>query len=89
MSYERKVYTFLKVWSGLLWPVDVSKNYWLSGKIQMPSSMVFSFIHQNTLTTLTSACIKGNLGVKDSQKLPWDFQKPMPGSLGLPTFKDI
>ena len=36
-----------------------------------------------------SACIKGSLGVRDSQKLPWDFQKSMPGSLGLPTFKDI
>ena len=24
-----------------------------------------------------------------SKKLPWDFQKLMPGSLGLPTFKDI
>ena len=37
----------------------------------------------------SSACIKGSLGVRDSQKLPWDFQKSMPGSLGLPTFKDI
>ena len=27
-----------------------------------------------------SACIKGSLGVRDSQKLPWDFQKSMPGS---------
>ena len=36
-----------------------------------------------------SACIKGSLGVKDSQKLPWDFQKSMPGSLGPPTFKNI
>ena len=34
-----------------------------------------------------SACIKGSLGVRDFQKLPWDFQKSMPG-LGLPTFKD-
>ena len=36
-----------------------------------------------------SACIKGSLGVRDSQKLPWDFQKSAPGSLGLPSFKDI
>ena len=36
-----------------------------------------------------STCIKGSLGVRDSQKLPWDFQKSMPESLGLPTFKDI
>ena len=36
-----------------------------------------------------SACIKGSLGVRDSQKLPWNFQKSMPGSLGLPIFKDI
>ena len=36
-----------------------------------------------------SACIKGSLGVRDSQKLPWGFQKSMPGSLGLPIFKDI
>ena len=37
-----------------------------------------------------SACIKGSLlEVRDSQKLSWDFQKSMPGSLGLPTFKDI
>ena len=36
-----------------------------------------------------SACIKGSLGVSDSQKLPRDFQKSMSGSLGLPTFKDI
>ena len=39
--------------------------------------------------TVYSACIKGSLGVRDSQKLAWDFQKSMPGSLGLPTFKDI
>ena len=38
---------------------------------------------------IDSACIKGSLGVRDSKKLPWDFQKSMPGSLGLPTFKDI
>ena len=37
----------------------------------------------------SSACIKESLGVRDSQKLPLDFQKSMPGSLGLPTFKDI
>ena len=30
--------------------------------------------------------IKGSLGVRDSQKLPWDFQKSVPGSLGLPSF---
>ena len=36
-----------------------------------------------------SACIKGSLGVRDSQNLPWDFQKSMPGSLGLLTFQDI
>ena len=36
-----------------------------------------------------SACIKGSLGIRDSQTLPWDFQKSMPGSLGLPTFKDM
>ena len=30
-----------------------------------------------------------NVWVRDSQKLSWDFQKSMPGSLGLPTFKDI
>ena len=36
-----------------------------------------------------SACIKGSLGVRDSQKLPWDFHKSVPGSLGLPSFKDI
>ena len=35
---------------------------------------------------ITSACIKGSLGVRDSQKLPWDFKKSMPGSLGLPTY---
>ena len=40
--------------------------------------------------TYYSACIKGSLGVRDSQqKLPWDFQNFMPGSLRLPTFKDI
>ena len=39
--------------------------------------------------TLVSACIKGSLGVRDSQKLPWNFQKSMPGCLGLPTFKDV
>ena len=42
--------------------------------------------HHNTSY---SACIKGSLGVRDSQKLPWDFQKSMPGSLGFPNFKDI
>ena len=36
-----------------------------------------------------SACIKGSLGVRDSQKLSRDFQKSMPGSLGLPALKDI
>ena len=36
-----------------------------------------------------SACIKGSLGVRDSQKLPWDIQKSMPGSVGLQTFKGI
>ena len=36
-----------------------------------------------------TACIKGSWGVRDSQTLPWDFQKSMPGSLGLPTFKGI
>ena len=39
--------------------------------------------------TENSACIKGSLGVRDSQKLPWDFQTSLLGSLGLPTFKDI
>ena len=39
--------------------------------------------------SIISACIKGSLGVRDSQKLSWDFQKSMPGSLGLPAFKDI
>ena len=41
------------------------------------------------LLNYNSACIKGSLGVGDSQKLPWDFLKSMPGSLRLPTFKDI
>ena len=36
-----------------------------------------------------SACIKESLGVRDSQKLPWGFQNSVPGSLGLPNFKDI
>ena len=44
---------------------------------------------KSILALIYSACIKGSLGVRDSQKLPWDFQKSMPESLGLPTFKDI
>ena len=32
-------------------------------------------------TALFSVCIKGSLGVRDSKKLLWDFQKSMPGSL--------
>ena len=44
---------------------------------------------QSSFILTTSACIKGSLGVRDSQKLPWDFQKSVPGSLGLSTFKDI
>ena len=39
------------------------------------------------LLCLNSACIKGSLGVRNSPKLPWDFQKSVPGSLGLPSFK--
>ena len=46
-------------------------------------------IHIKKNSDLPSACIKGSLGVRDFQKLSWDFQKSMPGSLGLPTFKDI
>ena len=38
---------------------------------------------------LVRTLIKGSLGVRDSQKLSWDFQKSMPGSLGLTTFKYI
>ena len=41
------------------------------------------------LGTAYSACIMENLGVRDSQILPWDFQISVPGSQGLPTFKHI
>ena len=47
----------------------------------------FVWIHEGCLAK-SSACIQGSLGVR-LPKLPWDFQKSMPGSLGLPTFKDI
>ena len=46
-----------------------------------------SLLKKGKIWFLLSACIKGSLG--DSQKLPWDFQKPVPGNLGLPSFKDI
>ena len=38
------------------------------------------------LQPVSVLALKG-LGVRDPQKLPWDFQKSMPGSLGLPTLK--
>ena len=65
----------------------------LSFAWQCPLS--YCFIYSKTYQLLQvaivvpSACIKGSLGVIDSQKLPWDFQKSMPGSLGLLTFKDV
>ena len=39
-----------------------------------------------SLNIAVLALTKGSLGVRDSQKLPWNFQKSMPVSLGLPTF---
>ena len=38
------------------------------------------------LPIVIGACIKRSLGLPE---LPWDFQKSMPGSLGLPPYKDI
>ena len=35
----------------------------------------------------TSVCINGSLGVRDSQILPWDFLKSMPGSSGVPMIR--
>ena len=33
---------------------------------------------KKNIISFSSACIKGSLGVRDSQKLPWDFQKSVP-----------
>ena len=45
---------------------------------------------QTALTVFTlsisSACIKESLGVRDSQKLPWDFQKINARKSGTPNF---
>ena len=64
---------------------NVSKNY----SVLWPNLSLFLFFFFSGCPSGCSVCIKGSLGVRDSQKLPWDFQKSMPGSLGLPTFKDI
>ena len=49
-------------------------------KIQVKLHVCTNFQNPGS-NSLASACIKGNLGVRASQKLPWDFQKSMPGSL--------
>ena len=77
---------------------DACRQYW-SWCTGSPTALLASKPHSFFTQLLStqevtqcapfSACIKGSLGVRNSQKLPWDFQKSVPGSLGLPTFKDI
>ena len=89
-SLYKKVCLFVLVL--LLWPSQPNgvmsssvslHNHSFTGQAQS-SKWLTSIVHIHS-----SACIKGSPGVRDSQKLPWDFQKSVPGSLGLPSFKDI
>ena len=70
----------LIIWTPLNKPMFVCVEVLRSSQ---PNGVISSAV------SLPSACINGSLGVRDSQKLPLDFQKSMPGSLGLPTLKDI
>ena len=76
---------------GMKWRTSMCVTYKLVG-MKWRTSMCVTYKRDNShfiMYLCPSACIKGSLGVRDSQKLPWDFQKSMRGSLGLPTFKDI
>ena len=77
-----KMFYSTKLSCSMRWDNDILASH-------LPGPIIFVCLFELRFNSPCSVCIKGSLGVRDSQKLPWDFQKSMSGSLGLPTFKDI